>query len=408
MKQLIIILAFWLIALIGPSTSAVEQDLSGLVDMRYTFTDGIESYLNGDYGKFRDNDGSHLSLSHSALNYKVNWENNLSLVIIANAYVDGVYDHYGMSEAYFQYKSLPTQGGYRFKMRGGFMYPKVSMTNFLTAWTSPYTLNYSAINSWLAEEMRHQGIEVGFTRLGKFSASDWDADVNIAFFQANDPAGAMLSWDGWLITSRQTLRSENPKMPNSEIGFVPENSNVFLELDHKTGYHFNTKLSWKHKVSILLGYYDNNADPRVVKDVQWAWRTRFNHLGFKWQIEKDLTLIGQYLKGDTLMQTSSGSRDLVNADYSSAYLMLTKKYNQHRFTGRIENFEVVDKDGLPFDNNDEEGDSFTLNYTYQINKNWFFHNEYTFVNSHRVSRTNRGHPNKLIEKQLIFGVRYFF
>ena len=167
------ILLFFLLI---PTTiiQAVEQDVSGLVDIRYTFTDGIDSYLKGDYGKFNNDDGTELGLYHAALNYKLHWENNISLVAIGNIYADGVKDNIGFSEAYLQYKSLPSTSGYRLKVRGGFLYPKASVTNVSTAWVSPYTLNYSAINAWLASEMRHQGLEFSITRLGKFSNSQHD------------------------------------------------------------------------------------------------------------------------------------------------------------------------------------------------------------------------------------------
>ena len=387
---------------------AVEQQVHGLVDVRYTLTDGIDSYLNGDYGKFRYDDGEQLSLAQGAASYRLSWENNFSALVVANAYVDGVKDNAGITEAYLQYKSLPSAAGYRLKVRGGLMYPKVSMTNLLTGWASPYTLTYSAINTWLGEELRHQGLDFSVTRLGRFSASDHDFELGLALFQANDPAGAVLSWHGWTISSRQTLRQENLALPNSHIGFVPDNSNVFSELDHRTGYHVNTQWTWHNHGKVLLGYYDNRADPRVVKDVQWAWETRFYHLGVKWQLAEELELIAQYVDGDTLMTVPSGGRALVNNDYDSAFIMLSKKLNQHRWSARIENFSVTDNDQISFDNNEEDGEAVTLNYTYRWNKYWFLHSEYSWVDSERPSRTGLDHPERLIERQWQFGGRYFF
>ena len=88
--------------------------------------------------------------------------------------------------------------------------------------------------------------------------------------------------------------------------------------------------------------------------------------------------------------------------------MLTKKLDKHRFTGRIENFSVADKDSISFDDNNEDGNALTLNFSYHLSKTWFLHSEFTRINSERPARVRRGHPEKMIEKQLIFGARYFF
>jgi len=283
------------------------------------------------------------------------------------------------------------------------MYPKVSMTNILTGWASPYTLTFSTINSWLAEEFRHQGLDFSVSRLGRFSGQAFDVEIAVAVFQANDPAGAALSWHGWTMSSRQTLRQENLELPNSQLPFVPDNSNVFLELDHRTGYHVNTQWTWHHRAKVLVGYYDNRADPNVERNVQYGWETRFYHLGIKWQLADGLELVSQYLQGDTLMAT-----DVVKNDYDSVFLLLSKKVNRHRLSGRVEHFSVTDNDFISFDNNEEEGDAITLNYSYRMNKNWFVHAEYNWMDSDRPSRVERDHSPRLIERQWQFAVRYFF
>jgi len=394
--------------LFAPVASAIEHHVHGLADVRYTVTDGIDSYLKGDYGKYRYDNGDNVSLAQGALSYRLSGESNFSALVIANGNADGVKDNVGITEAYFQYKGLPMKGGYRWKMRGGLLYPRVSMTNVLTGWASPYTLMYSAINSWLAEELRHKSVEFSMTKLGKFSGSEYDFEVSAAIFKENDPAAAVLSWHGWTMTSRQSTRQESLAFPNSDIGFVPENSDVFLELDDRTGYHLSSQWTWHDHGKVLFGYYNNRGDPTVVKNVQWAWKTRFYHLGVKWQLVDGLVLIAQYLNGDTLMQSSSGKTDLVNNDYDSAFLLLSKKWGHHRITGRIENFSVTDNDMFTFDDNNEDGHAVTLNHTYQFNKNILIHAEYNWLDSDRPSRTRRNHSERLIERQIQLGARYFF
>ncbi|MCJ8320245.1 MAG: hypothetical protein MJK12_11475 [Colwellia sp.] len=394
---------FWL----SFSSLAVEQKIQGLIDIRYVTTDGIDSYLIGGYGKFRFNDGNSVSVAQTAVSYQLS-TGNFSAHVIANGYLDGVKDAIGLSEYYIQYKSLPNESGYRFKSRLGFIYPKISMTNVVTGWASPYTLSYDTINSWLAEELRHQGLDFTLTKLGRTSKSEHDFSINIAAFQANDPAGAVLAWHGWTMSSRQTLRQENQALPNSHIGFVPEDSNVFLELDDHIGIHINTQWTWHNRSKLLIGYYDNRADPKVVENVQWAWRTKFFHLGWKISLPREVEVITQYVKGDTLMQTTSGEKDLVNNKYDSFFIMVSKKLEQHRLTARVEKFSVDDNDTISFDNNNEKGDAMTINYTYQLNKHTFFHSEYNWINSNRPSRISQQQPEDLIERQIQLGMRYFF
>lgn len=390
------------------TAQAVEHEVQGLLDLRYSLTNSISSYLEGGYGKFRYNDGSQVSLAQGTLSYKMDWENTLSLQVIANAYSNEVKGGLGITEAYAQYKSLPFENGYRIKVKAGLMYPQASMTNILTGWSSPYTLSYSTINSWIAEELRHQGIELSLTRLGKFSNSAHDFEVNFSAFQANDPAGAMMAWHGWVMTSRQTLADEKLALPNSHIGFVPDESNVYLELDDRIGYQLNTKWTWREHGKVEVGYYDNNGDPRVVENVQWAWRTKFYHVGIKWQFADNIALISQYLNGDTLMQTSSGNKNLVFNDYESIFVMMSKKLNQHRISARIETFSVTDNDELSFDDNNEDGDAVTLNYNYRVNEHTYVSTEYNWINSSRPSRAVNNEAEKLIERQLQLSLRYYF
>ena len=67
-KQYKNILQLVLCTLLGSSSifsSAAEHHLTGLLDVRLSITDSFDSYLEGGYGKFRDSQGTNLSLSIS-------------------------------------------------------------------------------------------------------------------------------------------------------------------------------------------------------------------------------------------------------------------------------------------------------------------------------------------------------
>lgn len=406
--KLRIFLMLFVLPLSPVQALVIDQSITGLVDLRYSFIDGISSYTDGNYGKFQFDDGDQLPLAQAALSYKAEFNSRLSAHLIGNGYAGTQYDGFGLTEAYLQYRGLPSQQGLRVEARAGFIYPRVSVENVLTAWSSPYTLDYSSLNSWLAEEVRHQGIEVSIKKLGKFVGNKQDFSAGLAVFRDNDPTGAMLAWHGWVISSRQSLRHETLPLPRLQPGFVPDASDPFLELDDRLGYH--AWLQWDRQGSskVLLGYYDNNADPEIAEDLQWAWTTRFTHLGIKWKLAANLDLLAQYLHGSTLMQSTRSGQDLVYNYYHSAFVMLSKKLGKHRFTTRLEEFAVTDEDDISSDNNNEYGKALTLSYAYRLGKHWFLHSEFTAIRSWRPSRVLYQESESLTERQTQLALRYFF
>ena len=401
---------------------ALETSWSGIVELTYSKVSNdqasgnpdINSYLSGDYGKFGNHQGSTSSVTQAAFNFEIDWENNYSFHLVSNAYLNGSKDEIGITESYLKYKGLPDENGIRYQGRAGIIYPRISLENIATAWASPYSLNYSMINSWVAEEVRHAGIELTVNHLGKFNKKKYDLNVSLSLFQNNDTTGALLAWHGWTQNSRQTLWQETIPLPNAQIRMVDQplsgqadNSDPFTEIDGRTGYHINGEWRWQRKVSVLIGHYDNRTKPYIEIDGQYGWHTRFYHLGLRWKFDDGLTLISQHLSGDTHMQ-SPYRTDVVNNDYRSSFVMLSKQWNQHRLTVRIESFEVIDRDKTSSDDNNETGNSFSLNYAYKLNKNWFLHAEFSQIDSQRFSRTYHNQAVNLVENQWQLAARYFY
>lgn len=100
--------------------------------------------------------------------------------------------------------------------------------------------------------------------------------------------------------------------------------------------------------------------------------------------------------------------DMVDNDYHSGFVMLSKRVNRHSGALRVENFSVTDNDPVADDNNNEDGNAITLNYTYRITKPWFISAEYIWINSDRFARTYVNEPESLTEKQFQLAMRYFF
>jgi hypothetical protein len=394
--------------------SAVESSFHGIIDIRATSTNSVKSYTNGGWGKFALDDGQALSLSQAGGVFALSWDNGLSTHLVANAYKNNDGFSIGVTEAYIKYNGLPNENGYRWQSKLGIFYPKISLENNAYAWASKNTLNSSSLNTWIGEEVRVLGNEITLTRLGKITKAPFDLSFNLSTFVNNDPSGSLLSWHGWTLSNRQTLWTEKNQLPNFKARMQgydlygqASSSDPFLELDDRVGAHIRAEIKFHRKGAISAGYYNNNGKPYIVEDGQYAWRTRFSHVDLTWLLPKGIVLTSQFLSGDTLMQSPS-KRDVVNNTYKNGYIALTKRFNLHRLTSRIEKFSVNDDDLTLGDNNTEKGKAFTVNYSYRISKPWFLSAEYSWIDSHRPARNYTGQPVDLIEKQFTLAARYFY
>ncbi|MDD8057675.1 MAG: hypothetical protein WBG74_06335 [Shewanella sp.] len=394
--------------------SNVEHSIHGVVDIRVGYADTIDSYLDGGLGKLAANNGGQVALSQLGLSYHSQWGDAWSSRIVANAYVDGINNGIGLTEAMVRYRDIPSESGIRLDVEFGLMYPKISLENVATTWASPYSLSYSTMNSWLAEEVRHIGLSTTVESLGKYRQSAHDFSLTAEAFMYNDTTGAMLSWHGWTQSSRQTLLQETlpitaiPAMqPGGMLDEQAANSDPFKELDDRIGAHVVAKWTWRNNGSVQAGYYDNNADTLIVKQGQYAWLTQFGHIGAKWRLPMGINLISQYMQGSTIMTNTDGW-PVVDNDFHSGYIMLSKRWSQHRVSLRVEDFSVTDNDDTPEDDNNEDGQSMTLAYQYQLDRPWFIQLEYNVIDSTRPARRYLNLPIDLIEQQWQLSSRYFF
>jgi len=416
-----------LLAIINSQVSeAVEFQAHGVLDIRASTTDSLQKgYIAGGQGKFALSDGQQLSIAQAGLQLSAQWQNGLSAQGVLNSFVDNEDSTAGVTEAYVKYRGLPNASGYRLQVKGGIFYPEISLENNAYAWASKNTLNSSMVNTWIGEEIRVLGSEFKVTRLGRMNGDAYDLSFSATAFINNDPAGALLAWHGWTMSSRQTLWGEARDFPwfpaldeGGKLAAQADKSKPFIELDDRAGYHVRGEWSLHGKGEIAVGYYDNRATPYKVVNGQYGWRTRFYHLGASWRFSKNLSLIAQYLSGDTLMQ-SEQKVDVVNNDYRSAFVSLTYKWQdfpwgdksgnkKHKSTVRLEDFSVTDNDNTWGDNNNEDGQAMTLNHSYRFSKNWFLSAEFNYIDSYRPARAYTNQAVDLVEKQVQLSARYFF
>lgn len=407
-----------------PDSRAVEYNAHGVLDLRASLTDSLQrSYLAAGQGKFGLGDGEHLSIAQAGTHISASWDNGLSMHSVVNAYANndsGNKNKAGLTEVFLKYRNIPNTAGYRLNIKAGMFYPEISLENTAPAWASKDTLDSSTINTWIAEEIRILGSEFKITRLGRPNNHKFDISFATSIFINNDPAGALLAWHGWTISSRQTLLSEEREIPflpaRNPEGVLSDQASAskpFLELNNQVGYHMRTQWLLHNKGTVSVGYYDNRATPYKIKNGQYGWDTRFYHLGMKWRLAKSLSMRSQYLSGKTLMQNLQ-MQDVVNNDYASGFLALTYKWHSllgssnHKSTMRLERFSVTDNDGSIGDSNNEKGKALTLNHTYRLTKHWFLSGEVSIIDSKRNARRYEGQDIDLTENQFQLAARYFF
>jgi len=365
-----------------------------LLDGRFIVTGKEQSWLDGSFGKGRyggdGNDSSSLvRLAQSSVLLSTSLTDAFSAraQINIDAEPDRKLDRYRIDiiEAIASYRFTLTPST-RLRFRGGIFIPPVSLENTDPGWTSPYSITASSLNSWIGEEVRTTGLESSFSWTGIGN----EIVLRGAVFWQNDPAGTLLAWRGWALQDRQTgFNDRLPLPPISALtpeGLFPRQPlfvEPFREVDNSPGFY--SGVDWTRRgLELSALYYDNRADPTQFDGVQYGWNTNFVTAGTHINLPSNFELIGQYLKGNSVM----GFHNMVDIDFYAWYLLATMEQNRHRFTIRFDKFGVDDRDTYQLqDNNNEDGYAFVADWILKIRENHRFAVEYLHIKSDRPARS---------------------
>lgn len=359
-----------LLLLAGAPALAAEHRWSVLLDVRALASDATDVWLDRglDKQRFGAKDAP-LELGQALLQYHGDWLPSVSATVSA-AFYGGESRAPHVLEAWVEAHPVP-RSAWRVRGRAGLFYPPLSLENTGPGWTSPYTLSFSAVNTWIAEEIRAAGAEVEWTRMGRFSSSASDIGFTAGAFRGDDPAGAMVSWRGFALHERQSGLFE--RLPLASLpGFLPSGvlspqqayEKPFVEIDGRTGYYLGARWDYLSRWRAQALHYDNLADSTRVKDGQWAWRTRFDHLGGQLHLAPGTDLLAQLLRGDTEMY--GAAEPLVNARFWAAYVLVSRAWGAHRLSVRADAFGVADEDTTAGDPNQEHGHAWTVAYFFSL------------------------------------------
>jgi hypothetical protein len=384
-------------------------------DASFISTSGHPSWVSGSAGKLRyDSDSEGFTISHAFADYKLRILDTLDLNVVANVYNDDIDDSIDFTQAYLEWRPL-TLSRTRYRLKAGGFYPRLSLENRGEAWTSPYTISSSAINTWIGEEIRAFGAELLVSRRLEAFGGAHTIAAFASVFGDNEPAGGLIAWKGWSLHDRQTRFGDTlPLPPLPEIQpdgvfwrqdpfFIP-----FMKVDGTNGAYFG--LEWqKHNRFLLRAMmYDNHADPARVRNGQYAWYTEFNSLGLQVSLPGEVGLIAQWLHGETKMGPDLGQFmgpefdgiHPVDNEYSSYFVLLTRAFDRHRVSLRFDGFEVTETDPVVLDENAEDGDAWTLAYRFQLNNKFGIAAEWLQIHSERPAWAYNNLETSQTEKQL--------
>ena len=387
-------------------------EIRGMLDLRYAHPDGPNTWVAGGLGKLSYADGRSgsdiFNLSQAALVLQSQFAWNWTGILTAK-YSDRQDFPLDLSEGILLYKPVSTSA-WRFSGRLGAFMPPISMENTGVGWTSPYTLSNSAINSWVGEELKVFGGEgqVSYQlpqgdRIGLFAAG----------FGNNDTAGVLLAWRGWSLDNYTATLHDSFALPTQTglLSFFPKQSPTtqpFVEIDNRPGFYSGFSMERPGLAKFRALYYDNRGNPSVVRNGQYAWHTRFGSLGLKMDLPWETELIAQAMLGRTQMGAQIGGLFAVDTQFWAESLLLTKKFGQHRFSFRYDDFGAGAHDYLPQDPTQESGYALTGNYSITLLEHQQINFEISQISSNRASRLNMGQAAEQHEMLWQMAYRVFF
>jgi len=403
MKTSFLLLAPLLLLQVGPPAAEASDRLSFhlVLDGRLVTTPEPSSFLDSGLGKTRYGHSPRAvqaKLAQAALLGRLEIRPDLVLRLHAN--VDGEHNferRVDLAEAMLRY--APVLGDrVALDIRMGSFFPSLSLENTDAGWLSPYTTTFSAINSWIGEEVRTVGVEAGpEIRVGDES----HARLFGTLARGNDPSGTLLAWRGFALHDRVSGYADRIPLPRlSTFGsaglFADQPAHVQPLREVDQDWTWAAGLSLTHPRHRLRVYYQpQTANPGVFDGEQYAWRTGYWSVGGS-RFLGPLEVLAQGLDGETRMGVVPDGRNAVVASFQAAYFMaswLEPADGRHRATVRYDVFRVRDHDQFQVeDPNDESGTAWTFAYSYLPSPRHRLTAEVVRVDSSRTNRRDLNLP----------------
>jgi hypothetical protein len=239
------------------------------------------------------------------------------------------------------------------RLRAGEFWLPTSRENTDPLWTSKYTITYSALNSWMAQEVRPIGADL------QWSPSFY-VTAGVTAFRGNDTMGTLLAGRGWTLGNYLAAYDEN--LPTPE----PSLDRPFGEdLDGKNGYAERIRVSLPERAMLQFTHIDNRAtlSPGPVKG-QEPWLTHFNIVGAEIGSTGPSTIATEWMRGSTAIGFPGGSFTM---DFDTVYILGSHKFGHERLSARIERFTTSNASHSVPDFARENGHAWTIAWMHETN-----------------------------------------
>jgi hypothetical protein len=399
-----------LLALVVGASGVQAAEWRGLLDVRAVDADASRSFLNSGMGKTRyDVDTPRLSIGQAVLHGDFDLGDSFSAALELSADQHHVGRAVDVREAWVAWNPLP-DGAWKSRVKAGFFFPptSVELDYDSVGWVPRHTISSSAINSWIGEELRTNGVEWSARRLGRHVDAPYDVGLVAAVFNGNDPTGTLLAWRGWSISDRIGGRNDALQLPDlpsyASGGTIPRQSRTihpFREIDGRLGYYLGANLNFGSALELSSLRYDNLANASAIKDDQWGWRTRFTHVSAVWRPRGEWELMAQAMRGDTMM-----GRSLVALDFQSWYMLASHPLGPGTATLRYDRFRTTEHDRIPSDPNGETGYGVALAYDMPLAQSVSLMTEALLVRSDRAARRLINEQPLQTERNLAVSLRF--
>ena len=371
------------------------------LDLRAVTSDATTSTLDGGYSPTRfSQHQSPLQLGRLRLAFDTTLGEVWRVHLDASAW-DHSYAHpFGLTEAYLQFRPYPSNN-LRVRVKAGAFYAPISLENRAGGWASPYTLSYSALDSWIAEELRTVGLESKADWLGTRTGLPFDIGAVAGVFGWNEGAGAALADGGFILDDRQTPLFDTVGRVESPTGAYIQ---PFREIDGRAGYYGGLDLDDPGRLLITALRYDNRADPSASDAAAqvFAWHTAFNSAGARLEYGPGWTVIGQWMSGQTAIAPGGSTLEW---PFKASYLLLSKSWGRQMLSARYDRFEVDSRNAEP--DGEQSGHAWTVAYVFDAGRSWTVTLELLRVTSSAYSwGEDTGNYGLVTDNQAQLSLRY--
>jgi hypothetical protein len=372
-----------------------ELRLQAVLAARGVGVQAPQTWLRGGFGRFtegssrRPDDREVTARGEGHLG--LDWRPTETWLVHAHGVGHGEPSNYGGSraglvEAFAQYRPELTPR-LALRLRAGLFFPQTSLETSEPLWQSPYTVTLSALNTWVAEELRQTGVEAAVLLQ---SGKDDRLELAGALVAANDTAGTLLAWRGWTMGDRLTTVGEIlplPPLPSLEEGggFAAQRDGTrpVDELDDRPGWQARVRWERPGLFGLRAAYSDNRGD-RLLHRGQYAWHTPFATVGLELHLGSAWTLLAEGMAGETGMGVIGSERPHVDMQFRAGYALLSWQGGAWRLSGRLDGFRNLDRDGTA-EPNQEDGWAWTAALLWSPAPHWRAAVEYLDLRAARLA-----------------------